>query len=561
MFDHGGAHGFGEPSFDAGSRSPTCDVGRADTTEAPVSRERYWDKRGGQGPWDAIVIGSGMGGMTAAAILATWGKRVLVLEQHYTPGGFTHTFRRKQWTWDVGVHAVGEVTERSLPGRLLAHLTDGRLQWASLGEVYERFHFPDGVEIEFPDNPTAFRACLLEQFPGEAEAIDRYLDLCREVGRTMRGYYLSRIAPPGLRTIGRHLMAKPAEAWLGQRTADVIAELTENPRLRTVFAAQWGYYGSVPSRSSFAMQAMVVRHFWHGAYYPVGGSGRIAVELLRTVADAGGWTRIATSVDEILLEGGRAVGVRLADGEEIRAPLVISAAGVQSTVRHLLPDSATQGWGEAATSLRPASAHVCLYIGFEGDIRQAGASGANEWFWETWDTESDVWAIDADPLPPADVLYCSFPSLKDPEHDPGPNQLHTGEVVTFVPWEAFERFRDTRWMKRGEAYEALKETLRAALLEQFLQRMPGLRPMVRHAELSTPVTTEHFVRPMAGSIYGIEPTPERFACDALRPRSPVPGLFFAGSEVSAVGVIGATMGGLLAAAAYDPVRGFQLLQR
>ena len=89
--------------------------------------ERPWSKRGpdGKGPWDVIVIGSGMGGMTCAALLAALGKRVLVLEQHYVAGGFTHSFKRKEWTWDVGVHAVGEVTPDSMTGRLLARLTNG----------------------------------------------------------------------------------------------------------------------------------------------------------------------------------------------------------------------------------------------------------------------------------------------------------------------------------------------------------------------------------------------------------------------------------------------------
>ncbi|MEO1270145.1 MAG: NAD(P)-binding protein, partial [Myxococcota bacterium] len=89
------------------------------------------------------MIGSGMGGMTAAAMLAKLGQRVLVLEQHYVPGGFTHCFKRRKYHWDVGVHAVGEVTEHSMIGRLLARLTDGRLKWASLGGVYDEFYDPD----------------------------------------------------------------------------------------------------------------------------------------------------------------------------------------------------------------------------------------------------------------------------------------------------------------------------------------------------------------------------------------------------------------------------------
>lgn len=517
---------------------------------------RPWSKDIPAGGWDYVVIGSGMGGMTSAAILAKLGKRVLVLEQHYTPGGFTHMFKRPGYRWDVGVHAVGEVTAHSLTGRVLDALTDGELKWASLGPVYDEFHFPGGFRIDFPDSPARFRESLLEAFPDEREAIDGYLHLTREVAKSMKSYYLARMAPESVGRVTDRIFGRKAQRHLSMRTREVVEELTDDPKLRALFTAQWGYYGSVPSRSSFAIQALVVKHFMHGGYYPVGGASQIARTLLSTVEKAGGWTAIRADVEEILVTDGRAAGVRLRDGREVRADRVVSAAGIASTVRRLLPEPyRSDEWAEAVEQLPPAPAHVCLYLGFEGDIREAGASAANKWFYETWDMEAKAWEVraDMDDAGDAPVLYCSFPSLKDPSHDPGPRMRHTGEVVTFVPWEAFEPWQGERWKKRGAEYDAFKKKLEARMLEQLLRHVPGLAPMVKHVELSTPVSTDHFVRPVHGSIYGIEPTPGRFTNRWLRPRAPVKDLFFSGSEVATVGVIGAMMGGVLAAVSAEPI--------
>jgi all-trans-retinol 13,14-reductase len=536
--------------------------------------EKSWSRRlpaDRDGRWDYIVIGSGMGGMTAAALLARVGMRVLVLEQHYVPGGFTHMFNRPGYTWDVGVHAVGEVTAKSMTGRILTALSDGGLRWASLGEVYDEFFFPEDLRIDFPNNPSQFRENLLAAFPAERAAIDGYLTMVREVAGGMKAYYLARTLPPVAAPFADRLLARNATRWLERRTAGVVGDLTSDPRLRTVFTGQWGYYGSIPSRSSFAMQALVVKHFSWGGYYPVGGARQIAHHLLGAVASAGGWTRIHADVDCVLIEKDRAVGVRLRDGEEIRARRVISAAGIGATVRRLLPREVTQAhrqrdWVRQVAALAPAPAHVCLYLGLKGDIRRAGAGPANKWFWNTWSSEDDAWrvsldAADQNRLPDAPVLYCSFPSLKDPEHDPGEEQRHTGEVVTFVPWEAFAPWRDARWKKRGADYERFKKALLDKLLTQLLSNMPGLAPMIDYAELSTPVSTDHFCRPVHGSIYGLEPTPERFACPWLRPRSPIQDLFFAGSDVATVGVIGAMMGGVLCALSAEPLALTSYLRR
>jgi all-trans-retinol 13,14-reductase len=521
-------------------------------SERTAKGDRHWSTRSEPRVWDDVVIGSGMGGLATAAMLAELGRRVLVLEQHYVPGGFTHTFKRKRWQWDVGVHAVGEVTERAVLGRVLRALSGDKLEWASLGGVYDEFEFPD-LRIEFPDSRERFRENLRAAFPSRSQDIQRYFDKVRVVAQGMMPYYGSRLVPPSLARLTDPILARRAHGLLGERTRDVLAKITPDERLQSVLTAQWGYYGVPPERSSFAIHALVARHFFHGGYYPVGGAGRIAEHLCATVAKRGGWTRINADVREITTRDGRASGVLLADGEVIEAKRVVSAAGAIATVEKLLPEREKRApWARSIAALTPSPCHVCLYIGFKGDITKAGASAANKWFYETWAKDGSYWNVE-DPKEKAPVLYCSFPSLKDPEHQSGAEQLHTGEVVTFVPYDYFAQWKDGRWKKRGVDYEQIKQQIADRMLEQFLSHMPELRSMVAFVELSTPVSTEHFTRAPRGAIYGIEPTPERYANRYLRPRTPLEGLFLSGADMASVGVMGAFVGGLLCAAAMEPV--------
>ena len=125
------------------------------------------------GAWDVIIVGSGMGGMSCGAALAKSGKRVLLLEKHYVPGGFTHMFARKGWHWDAGVHAIGEMQEGDIPRGILDWLTDGQIEMVSLGNPYDRFAFPEGFTVAFPDSKAAFVAELERLFPEQREALAR----------------------------------------------------------------------------------------------------------------------------------------------------------------------------------------------------------------------------------------------------------------------------------------------------------------------------------------------------------------------------------------------------
>src|SRR6266446_6479183 len=123
-------------------------------------------------PYDAIVIGSGMGGLTVAAIMArVKGWRVLVLERHFRAGGFTHTFKRPGgWEWDVGLHYVGGMEPGGMGRRLFDFVTAGGVRWNPMPDAYERFAYPD-FEFSVPKGEDHYIAALARMFPGESAAI------------------------------------------------------------------------------------------------------------------------------------------------------------------------------------------------------------------------------------------------------------------------------------------------------------------------------------------------------------------------------------------------------
>jgi len=517
--------------------------------------ERPWSHDVPEGPWDYVVIGSGMGGMSAAALLAKLGKRVLILEQHTIPGGFTQTFKRPGYHWDVGVHIVGEMSDMSYPGRLLESLTEGRLAWEPVGNVYDEFHFPDGFAIQFPNSRKGFRANLIDAFPNEVAAIDEYLELVRAAARSAAKYLQMRAVPSLMAPGGRRRAETAALPHLTATTQHVLESLTDDRRLRAVLAAQWGYYGATPAHSSFAMHALMVQHFMYGAFYPVGGAASIAHAMLATVAAAGGWTAVRRSAAEIVVRRGKVNGVRLDNGAEIAARRVISAAGDVTTAALLGEPS------PAGTYRESGPAHVSLYLGFTGDIEAHGAHRYCQWYYDSWNLEVAEWDIaPGRPSDEAPVLFCSFPSIKDPAHDPGPDQHHTGEAITFVPWEAFAPWIGTKWQRRGPEYEGFKQELSDRLLQQYLRHYPGLESLVDHVEMSTPLSTSHFAAADRGSIYGLGTEPARFRDTTLAPKTSVKGLYLGGADAGAPGVVGALTGGVLAAVAAEPIVASRFVQ-
>jgi len=511
-----------------------------------VSFKRLEKKSG----YDAIVIGSGLGGLAFAAIMAKMGKKVLVLEKHYVAGGFTHVFKRKEYEWDVGIHYVGEMhREFTFMRYLFDHITDCELKWAEMDEVYDRVVIGENV-YDFKKGTDNFIGMLMERFPGEEEAINRYVELVRKSSGLGKNFFKERTLPPLLAKIIGPFWRNKYLALSDRTTKEVLDELTDNDELKAVLSAQYGDYGLPPAEGSFAIQAVVNKHYWNGGSFPVGGCERIAETIAPVIEQAGGQIAVRAGVEEILVKDGKAYGVRMEDGSTLEAPIIVSNAGYLNTMARLLPTKVQRSIGfKLEDAPKPSVSHVCLYIGLKGDLREMGIGSTNYWVYAHNDHDRSVREYLIDPSRPFPITYISFPSLKDPEWPDRYPGKSTIEMITLAPYEWFAKWEDTRWHHRGEDYEAFKEQFAQRLLGELYRQFPQLEGKIDYYELSTPLSTAHFVNYKDGEIYGLDHSPARFRDMNLRPRTAVKNLYLTGQDIVTCGVGGALMSGLLTAAA------------
>ena len=493
--------------------------------------------------FDAIVIGSGIGGLSTASLLAQVAKkRVLMLERHFKLGGLTHSFQRQGFHWDVGLHYVGGMAAGSMSRQFMDLVTGGGVQWTQIADPLEHFIYPQH-HIRVPSDAAAYRQQLKDLFPHNARSIDNYFQRMHRAAGWMGRWFASKQMP---KLLGK-LVLWPGGKDAMRSTRDVLAETIDDPQLRGLLASQWGDYGLPPGLSSFGIHALIAKDYLPGGWVPVGGSQQLASSIVAIIEKAGGRCLTGHEVQRLEIENGRVTRVvaRAKKAEvSFTAPLVISDAGAAKTFGELVDSQVTLPERALLNDPVPPPTAVTIYLGLKESPARCGMEAGN--YWIATDYDHDAIFANRSQLLDGQVAHCFLSSASMRATSQGGR--HNAQIICFSNYEDWTQWSDQPWLKRDEAYKSLKERIAQAAIALVDSTLPGFADLIEYHEVSTPLSVESMTGHRRGAIYGLPATPQRIQNGLFHAQTSVKNLLLTGSDVGSVGIVGALMGGAMTAA-------------
>jgi all-trans-retinol 13,14-reductase len=497
--------------------------------------------------FDAIVIGSGVGGLTAALTVARADRRVLVLEAGKAIGGYLNPFKRGAYEFNPGLHYLGECG----PGQQFTRLIEmlGLSDDVKFHELspngFDRLILP-GYEVSMPKGHDVYEARLMADFPHERQGITKFFRILGEFAQNVT----LLVDATGERTPGRNIRRTPLFFKYGRMTfSQLLDGLMADALLKAVLSAQYGNYGLPPQQASALVGLATLQHYLTGAYFPIGGSRALRDAFVQHLKKRSAELRINHRVEKILIHDEHVRGVRCRNGEEFFSDCVISNADAAMTYRDLVGvEKLPPRLREKVEQTRWSFSSICLFIGTDMDIAAAGMTDANIWNVADINSGEAFDAIGRGIWPTKDSYFLSSATMKNPRPiGPEVKHKHTLEFVTLAPYHPFAGWGDKPSMKRGDDYVALKEVLADRYLKHVDKHVPGLRDHVREIEVGTPVTNVTYAAAPYGAVYGPEHTPAPMGQPRYPLEGPLPGLFFCGSSTLGACIVFSSISGFIAA--------------
>ncbi len=467
---------------------------------------------------DVVIIGAGIAGLVAGNFLLDRGKRVLIIEKNPYPGGCACSFTREGYRFDAAVHWISQAGEGGVVRRILSGFGLGdRLGFDRLPRPATIITPSARLELDFGRERLV--EAFSEAFSAERAGIDRLwaeADLTKEeLWRLIRSGQGDKTGLDRLRFNITFPLTFPRIAKYHKRPAEeVIARHVEDNRLRRALGA----LGIFPGIS-------FVHYSWFGsvaldgdAFYPKGGIQAVPDALAGRFIEKGGEIRYKTPAEGIIVDGGRAKGVRLAGGEEIGAKAVISAGDARNTLLNMVGEEhLPPGVTASVKKWRPSEAFFYVYLGLDMDLRQMGFDGSPIWYLPEAVDRANY------PMLGGDALGIGMPSILDPSLAP------PGKSIAILGMRASCAFMEGCPVKKSggkTAYHEVKERVSGYLTDMAGGAIPGLKDAIAVKVAATPHTFERYTMNYMGASSGWSMAAT--AQHKLPIKAPVAGLYLAG---------------------------------
>ncbi len=490
--------------------------------------------------YDAIVIGSGCGGLSCGAALALQGKKVLVLEQSTNAGGFARTLTHDKWRWIAGFQYSGSLLPNGTDFKLLGLLTGGKLKYKPLHTEFQKIKSPAGDFSLFGDFDI-FQNDLKKRFPAEANGIDEYFDILHKVREkfpdTLKERWRDRPIAICSELINSLSMLGIAFATL-QKELD---KRFKNENLKFILSAMWSSWGLPPEETPMMVAAGVAGTLLSGVYAPV--LPDIASGLLETITKAGGKILYgeAGTAKQLTLTDKKVTGVLTADGQTYLTSAVISGIGIKRTAEQLLPE---EYWKRNIKHIEKkfslSKSAFLLRLGFSDAFRQIsdGLTTYRRFADRNFNFGTDP--TQAGWVPSNGVLAFTMPPT-----DSG--LLPSAEVMGMTDVTFFSKWKNLN----ANQQKAVEVSMTKAILEQLVfPWFPDAAKYIEYTDLDTPITLAVDRNGYDdGAIYGLAPTGAKMMDMGIQPDSQVDNLYFTGADVITLGTTTVMIAGILAASA------------
>ncbi len=497
--------------------------------------------------FDTIVIGSGAGGLASALCLARAGQKVLVLEQHYVPGGWCHSFHLNGQRFSPGVHYIGLLNDGQSTDMLYKGLgiANELVFFRMNRKGYEHCWLGD-KKFDIPMGTENFYESMAELFPKEKKNLKKYLRLVQQVSEEV-------FLIPKMRTFWDHITIPYRTRHMGKyglfSLKRVIDWYIKDPVLKGILNVQCGDHGLPPFKASFPVHCVLMNHYLEGAYYPMGGGAGIVKGMTNVLKRHGAEIRVKQSVKRILLKDREAIGVELANGQQILAKRVISNADPSITYLNLVgKENLSEKLVKRLSKTKYSVTSLILFLTLDMDVTKSGVDSGNIWSLQNEDIDNiynDLTKqnpFEGDEFP---AVFMSCTTLKDPVSFNG--RYHNFEVVTFIDYESFRKFDGA-----GEYHSELYNSQKKKIIDKFLNNVekviPGAKRHIVQAELGTPKTNGYFVNTTNGNVYGTEKSFSQIGPFGFKNKTEIKNLYLCGASTLAHGVAGAAYSGVETAA-------------